>query len=94
MEQKNALLTRREKILACLPAKEAGADHVITSTGFGPGGATIEDVELMYRVVGPAVKVKAAGGIRTLADARAMIQAGASRIGTSAGVKIVEEAKS
>ncbi|MEJ2706320.1 MAG: deoxyribose-phosphate aldolase [Anaerolineales bacterium] len=89
-----ALLTRREKIIACLICKAAGADFVKTSTGFGPGGATLEDVELMHRVVGPEVKVKAAGGIRTLEDTRAMIKAGASRIGASAGVKIVQEAQS
>jgi len=86
-----ALLTRREKIIASLICKAAGADFVKTSTGFGPGGATLEDVELMWRVVGPEVKVKAAGGIRTLEDARAMIKAGASRIGASAGVRIVQE---
>jgi deoxyribose-phosphate aldolase len=87
-----ALLTQREKIIACLLSKAAGADFVKTSTGFGPGGATVEDVDLMYRVVGSELKVKAAGGIRTLADAQAMIRAGASRIGASAGVNIVHEA--
>ena len=87
-----ALLSRREKIIACLVCKAAGADFVKTSTGFGPGGATVEDVDLMYRLVGPQVKVKAAGGIRSLADARAMIGAGASRLGTSAGAKIIQEA--
>lgn len=86
-----ALLTRQEKIIACLISKAAGADFVKTSTGFGPGGATVEDVDLMRRVVGTELDVKAAGGIRTLADARAMIQAGASRLGASAGVKIIKE---
>lgn len=89
-----ALLTRQEKIIACLISKAAGADFVKTSTGFGPGGATVEDVELMRRVVGTELEVKAAGGIRTLADARAMIQAGASRLGASAGVKIIKEVQS
>lgn len=88
-----ALLTRAEKIIACLLAKAAGLDYVKTSTGFASGGATAEDVELMSRVAGPGIKVKASGGIRSLADARAMIQAGAERIGTSAGVKILQEAK-
>lgn len=88
-----ALLTRREKILACLISKAAGADFVKTSTGFGTGGATIEDVELMRRVVGLDMGVKAAGGIRTYADAMAMIKAGANRLGASAGVKIVQEAE-
>ena len=87
-----ALLTRREKILACLLAQAAGADFVKTSTGFGPGGATVEDVNLMRRVVGPGTGVKAAGGIRTLKDALAMIAAGANRIGASAGVAILNEA--
>jgi len=86
-----ALLTREEKILACLLAKAAGADFVKTSTGFSTGGATPEDVELMRRVVGPGMGVKAAGGIRTLADAQAMVRAGANRLGTSSGVKIAEE---
>jgi deoxyribose-phosphate aldolase len=88
----NALLTRREKILGCLISKAAGADFVKTSTGFAASGATQEDVELMRRVVGPNVGVKAAGGIRTLEDAEAMIRSGANRIGASAGVKIVESA--
>lgn len=88
----NALLTRREKILGCLISKAAGADFVKTSTGFGPGGATQEDVELMRRVVGPKIGVKAAGGIRSLEDAQGMIRSGANRIGASAGVKIVETA--
>jgi deoxyribose-phosphate aldolase len=87
-----ALLTRREKILACLLAQAAGADYVKTSTGFGPGGATLEDVDLMRRVVGPGTGVKAAGGIRTYKDALAMIAAGANRIGASSGVAILNEA--
>ncbi len=87
-----ALLTREEKIIACLLAESGGADYVKTSTGFGPAGATVEDVDLMYRVVGRTMKVKAAGGIRSYQDALAMIRAGASRIGTSAGIKIVNEA--
>jgi deoxyribose-phosphate aldolase len=87
-----ALLTRREKILACLFAQAADADFVKTSTGFGPSGATMEDVDLMRRVVGPGTGVKAAGGIRSLKDALGMITAGANRIGTSAGVSILNEA--
>jgi deoxyribose-phosphate aldolase len=86
------LLTRREKIIGCLIAQAAGADFVKTSTGFGTGGATIEDVKLMRRVVGAEMGVKAAGGIRSYADAVAMIKAGANRLGASAGVKIVQEA--
>ena len=87
-----ALLTNDEKTLACLLAQSAGADFVKTSTGFGPGGATVEDVMQMRRVVGPIMGVKAAGGIRTLADAEKMIEAGATRIGASASVKIMAEA--
>lgn len=89
-----ALLTRTEKITGCLLSQAAGADFVKTSTGFGPGGATLEDVELMRRVVGPELGVKAAGGVRSLADALAMLKVGATRLGTSAGAKIVEEAAS
>jgi deoxyribose-phosphate aldolase len=88
-----ALLTDEEKTVACQLAKSAQADFVKTSTGFGPGGATLEDVALMRRVVGPDMGVKAAGGIRTYEDACQMIAAGASRIGASAGVKILQEAK-
>ena len=88
-----ALLTDEEKVIACQLAKVAGADFVKTSTGFGPGGATAEDVALMRRVVGPTMGVKAAGGIRTYADAQKMIAAGASRIGASASVKIMQEAE-
>lgn len=86
-----ALLTDAEKRRACLLAVEAEADFVKTSTGFASGGATVADVALMREVVGERAAVKAAGGIRTLADARAMITAGASRIGTSSGVAIVRE---
>jgi deoxyribose-phosphate aldolase len=89
-----ALLTDEEKIMACRLAKEARADYVKTSTGFGPGGATEHDVALMRWVVGPEIGVKAAGGIRTAADALKMIRAGATRIGASAGVKIVQQARS
>jgi len=85
-------LTSEEKIAACLLAQAAGADFVKTSTGFGPAGATIDDVALMRRVVGPKMGVKAAGGIRDLATARAMAAAGATRLGVSAGVKIMQEA--
>jgi len=88
-----ALLTDEEKIAACTIAKEAGADFVKTSTGFGPGGATAHDVTLMRKIVGPQMGVKASGGIRSYADALAMIQAGASRIGASAGVRILAEAQ-
>ena len=87
-----ALLTDEEKVAGCQIAKVAGADFVKTSTGFGPGGATAEDVALMRRVVGPKIGVKAAGGIRTYADAQRMIAAGASRIGASASVTIVQGA--
>ena len=87
-----ALLADDEKVIACQLAKVAGADYVKTSTGFGPGGATAADVALMRRVVGPSIGVKAAGGIRTLADAQQMIAAGASRLGASASVKILQEA--
>jgi deoxyribose-phosphate aldolase len=88
-----ALLTDEEKVIACQLAKVAGADFVKTSTGFGPSGATPEDVALMRRVVGPSMGVKAAGGIRTYADAQKMIAAGASRIGASASVKIIQGAE-
>ncbi len=86
-----ALLTEEEKVAACTIAKSAGADYVKTSTGFGPGGATVEDVALMRKVVGPDMGVKAAGGIRTAKAAWEMIRAGATRIGTSSGVKLVRE---
>jgi deoxyribose-phosphate aldolase len=84
------LLTEEEKTIACLLAKEAGADYVKTSTGFASGGATVHDVALMRRVVGPEMGVKAAGGVRTYEDAENMIKAGATRIGASAGVKIIQ----
>lgn len=83
------LLTDEEKVEVCKAAKAAGADFVKTSTGFSTGGATAEDVALMYKTVGPDVKVKASGGIRSKEDAMKMIEAGASRLGTSAGSKIV-----
>lgn len=85
-----ALLTDEEKTRACLLAKKAGADFVKTSTGFGKAGATVADVALMRRTVGKEIGVKAAGGIRTREDALAMVAAGASRLGTSASVKIVQ----
>lgn len=84
-----AMLTDEEKVAASLLAKRAGADFVKTSTGFGPGGATAADVALMRRAVGPEMGIKAAGGIRTRAEAEALIAAGATRLGTSAGVAIV-----
>lgn len=85
-----ALLTPEEKVLAARLAVEAGADFVKTSTGFGPGGATVEDVTLLRQVVGPSIGVKAAGGIRTAEQAIAMLEAGATRLGTSATVAILE----
>jgi len=87
-----ALLTDDEKVTACTLAKAAGADYVKTSTGFGPGGATAADVALMRRVVGASMGVKAAGGIRDLQGLKAMVAAGATRVGASAGVKILQEA--
>lgn len=86
------LLNRFEKIMGCLLSQMVGADFVKTSTGFNAGGATLEDVDLMRRVVGPQTGVKAAGGVRTLEDARAFLRAGATRLGSSSGVKIVQEA--
>ena len=86
-----AYLTDEEKVAACVLAKDADVDFVKTSTGFGPSGATAADVALMRRVVGPGIGVKAAGGIRSGADFRSMVAAGANRIGASAGVKIVAE---
>jgi len=88
-----ALLTDDEKVRACVLSRVAGADFVKTSTGFGPGGATAADVALMRRVVGPQMGVKAAGGVRDLKSAQAMIEAGADRIGASVGVKIVQESQ-
>jgi deoxyribose-phosphate aldolase len=84
------LLTDEEKTIACLLSKEAGADFVKTSTGFASGGATVHDVALMRKAVGPEMGVKAAGGVRTYEDAENMIKAGATRIGASAGVKIIQ----
>lgn len=86
------LLTDAEKVKACQLAKEAGADFVKTSTGFGHGGATVADVALMRKTVGPEMGVKASGGIRDYETAMAMIQAGANRIGASAGISIVAAA--
>jgi deoxyribose-phosphate aldolase len=88
-----ALLNDEEKITACTLSKAAGADFVKTSTGFGPGGATAADVALMRRVVGAEMGVKAAGGVRDLDGLKAMVAAGASRVGASAGVKIVQESR-
>ncbi len=88
-----ALLTDDEKVRACVLAKKAGADFVKTSTGFGPGGATAHDVALMHRAVNGELGVKAAGGIRNYEQAQAMIAAGANRIGASAGIAIVKQAR-
>ena len=88
-----ALLTDDEKVRASVLAKEAGADFVKTSTGFSKGGATVADIELMRKAVGAELGVKAAGGVKDLASAKEMIAAGATRIGASAGVKIVQESK-
>ena len=88
------LLTDDEKVTACLAAKEAGADFVKTSTGFSTHGATEADVKLMRDTVGADMGVKAAGGIRTYADAMKMIAAGANRLGASAGIAIMKEAES
>jgi len=85
-----ALLSDEEKTIASLLSKEAGADFVKTSTGFASGGATVHDVALMRKVVGPQMGVKASGGVRTYEDAENMIKAGATRIGASAGVKIIQ----
>jgi deoxyribose-phosphate aldolase len=85
-----ALLSDADKATACLLCAEAGADYVKTSTGFGPGGATVEDVAFMRHVVGEGRGVKAAGGISSYADAMAMIAAGATRIGASAGIQILQ----
>lgn len=87
-----ALLTDEEKVRACLASKNAGADFVKTSTGFAKGGATVDDVALMRRTVGSALGVKASGGVKGIDDARAMFEAGATRIGASVGVKIAQEA--
>ena len=85
------LLSEEEKVRACMLAKKAGADYVKTSTGFSTGGATAEDITLMKNTVGKDMKVKASGGIRTREKAEEMRKAGADRIGTSSGIRIVEE---
>ncbi len=87
-----ALLTDDEKVRACIASKNAGADFVKTSTGFAKGGATANDVALMRHTVGKALGVKASGGVKGIEDARAMFEAGATRIGASVGVKIAQEA--
>lgn len=87
-----ALLTDEEKVRACLAAKRAGADFVKTSTGFAKGGATVADVALMRQTVGSDLGVKASGGVKGIEDARKMVEAGATRIGASVGVKIAQEA--
>jgi len=83
------LLTDEEKVRACQLSKKAGADFVKTSTGFSTGGATVADVALMRQTVGPSMGVKASGGVRSLEDLKAMVAAGATRIGTSSGVKLM-----
>lgn len=88
-----ALLTDDEKVTACTLAKAAGANFVKTSTGFGPGGATVADVMLMRRVVGEEMGVKAAGGVRDYEGLKAMVAAGATRVGASAGIKIMQESR-
>jgi len=88
-----ALLSTEEKVRGSLAAKNAGADFVKTSTGFSTGGATAEDVRLMRAVVGGEIGIKAAGGVRSLEDVQKMVQAGATRIGASASVKILEQAR-
>src|SRR5829696_2982805 len=87
-----ALLTDEEKVRACLASKNASADFVKTSTGFSKGGATVHDIALMRRTVGSTLGVKASGGVKGIEDARAMFEAGATRIGASVGVKIAQEA--
>lgn len=84
------LLTDEEKVKACELSVEAGADFVKTSTGFSTGGATVEDISLMRRTVGPEIGVKASGGVRSFEDAEAMVKAGATRLGASAGLKIIK----
>lgn len=88
-----ALLTDEEKVTASTIVKAAGADYIKTSTGFGPGGATVADVALMRRVVGTDLGVKAAGGVRDYAAVQQLVAAGATRVGASAGVKIVQESR-
>ena len=89
-----ALLTDEEKVAACVISKRARANFVKTSTGFAKGGATAEDVALMARAVEHKLEVKASGGVRSMADAKSMVEAGATRIGASVGVKIAQEEKS
>lgn len=86
-------LTDEEKVIACKASAEAGADYVKTSTGFGGGGATVEDVALMKKSIPASMKVKASGGIHTYAQAVALVEAGASRLGASAGITIVADAE-
>ena len=87
----NCYLTDEEKLKMCEIALKVGPDYIKTSTGFGTSGASLDDVRLMKKAVGDRIKVKAAGGIRTLDDALTYVEAGAERIGTSAGVRIIEE---
>lgn len=87
----NCYLTKEEIVIACRLCEEAGAEYVKTSTGFGPSGATAEDVALMRASIAPSMKVKAAGGIRTLADAKAMLEAGADRVGMSRTAAVLDE---
>lgn len=86
-------LTEEEKIAMCKAVTAAGADYIKTSTGFGTGGATLEDIELFKKHIGPDVKIKAAGGVRTLEDLRAFIEAGCDRVGASAAVKLAAQNK-
>ena len=88
-----AYLTHEEKLLTCRIANRVRPDFMKTSTGFGPSGATVEDVRLMRANLLPEIQIKAAGGIRTYKDARALLEAGASRLGTSSGIRIMEEAR-
>jgi deoxyribose-phosphate aldolase len=85
-----ALLSDEEKVAACMLAQSAGADYVKTSTGFASGGATAEDIAMIREVVGPELGIKASGGVKDFADAEKMVFAGATRIGASAGVKIIQ----
>ncbi|MEX2104388.1 MAG: deoxyribose-phosphate aldolase [Bacilli bacterium] len=85
-----SLLTEEEKVLACQLSKNAGADFVKTSTGFSTGGATIEDIALMHQTIGPEMGVKASGGVRDAASVQELVKAGATRIGASSGIAIVE----
>ena len=84
-------LTEEEKVAMCKAVTNAGAEYIKTSTGFGTGGATLEDIELFKKYIGPDVKIKAAGGVRTLEDLRAFVEAGCSRVGASAAVKLVAQ---